>query len=208
MTEALTAAAYVAATYRIALAETIRTVLDIGRCGPGDRVINYCSGDGEGNLAIAGRIGPGGVLYAVDSDAAALGGLAATAEGNGLTAVLRTVQHDPMTAADTVHVPTHITCLFGLHDLADPVVATERWALASSPATKMLTADWGAVWAPGANRPITTLPMVSPEWAMLTSATLEFQIPGQVPAARRALGSRTAPAMASVTIREWTRRSA
>lgn len=209
MNEALTAAAYIDATFRIALAGTVRTLLEFGRCAPGDRVINYCAGAPELNLAIADRIAGDGVLYAVDTDADVLRRLSDLTREQHLSATVRPWRHNAMFAAETNHVPTHVTCIFGLHQLPDPILATRRWALAGSPATKMLTADWAAVWDPTIRRrPVEKLPEVSTAWNLLRTTTLEFQLPVWAPAAQRALGNgvhSSATAMASVAIREWSR---
>ncbi|MEV6524701.1 hypothetical protein AB0M43_22355 [Longispora sp. NPDC051575] len=198
MSEALTSSEYMAATYRIALAETTRAVLSIGRCSDGDRVINYCAGTGEDNLAIAAAVAPTGVVYAVDVDPAKLSRLDALATARGQADLVRAWPKDAMFAADTPHVPTHIACLFGLHRLPDPALATRRWAEGGSPATKLLTADW-------ATQGESTLPAVSTAWTLVTSVTLEFPVPAMVPTARRSGDAAPAPRlMASVVVREWT----
>ncbi len=211
MHEALTTAAYIDATFRIALSGTVRTLLDFGRCAPGDRVVNYCAGSAELNLAIADRIAGDGVLYAVDTDIEALRHLSDLASEQHLSDTVRPWQHNAMTAADINHVPTHVTCIFGLHELPDPVAATHRWALASSPATKLLTADWAAVWDPTVRRrPAEKLPQVSNTWQLVRATTLEFALPAWEPAARRILSNPNTTdrsVMASVVIREWTQKA-
>lgn len=196
--------------YRMAVAATLDTVLRVGGFRPGDRVVNYCAGGGIDSLAIARRVAPHGMVVAVDHDPAGLARLAALLDKHRLTAVVRTVLADAMTAAGQPPVPTHVTCLFGLHHLSDARLATRRWAAACPPATRLVTADWAPAGSPGSDRATAghdpVPPPVADAWRAAGSVTVRFRIPPGAPAA-----GRVAPHTdieAAVVVRHWTREEA
>ncbi|OLB80606.1 MAG: hypothetical protein AUI14_06220 [Actinobacteria bacterium 13_2_20CM_2_71_6] len=199
-------AADVRDAYRTAMAATVDTVLRSGRFAPGDRVVNYCAGNGIESLAIARRVAPDGVVYAVDNDRHRLARLTVLLDKHRLTPVVRPWLGNAMAAAHPPAVPTHVTCLFGLHHLRDARLATRRWAGASSPATRLVTADWGPAWDPDIEeRPVPVLPAVAQEWRQVRAVTVEFRLPATAPAARPVVLRTNANAVsASVVVRDWT----
>lgn len=132
-------------------AEVTSTMLDLGRLGPGDRVLDIAAGAGEPALSAAGRVGEGGHVLATDLSENIIAFARQTAERRGIRNLETGVMdgEDPDLPGDSFDV---ILCRYGLMYMPDRHRALSGWRRVLKPGGRVVVAvyttpeknDWGS----------------------------------------------------------------
>ncbi|HOT93766.1 MAG TPA: class I SAM-dependent methyltransferase [Methanoregulaceae archaeon] len=116
-------------------------VLDAVGVPPGGTVADVGAGDGYFTLPIARRVGPRGVVYAVDPSVERLTRLHERAEEEGLENIrIRAVPAEEIAVCEgCADLVFYGNCL---HDFADPAVALRNAMTALRPGGRLASIDW------------------------------------------------------------------
>jgi ubiquinone/menaquinone biosynthesis C-methylase UbiE len=94
--------------------------MDALRLKPGDRVLEVGAGPGYVSMMLAGRVGPEGLVYAVDKSAEALAYLARLQEERAVSQIQRVVSDAAALAPSSLSVHSALITMV-LHHAKDPV---------------------------------------------------------------------------------------
>ena len=129
-------------------------VLDAIGVGPGAVVADIGAGDGYFALPLARRVGPTGLVYAVDPSVERLERLRERAGTEGLEhlRILNRTAEEPPLCEGCLDLVFFGICL---HDFADPAVALQNAMIALKPGGRLANLDWRKEETEGRGPPVT-----------------------------------------------------
>jgi ubiquinone/menaquinone biosynthesis C-methylase UbiE len=146
-------------------ADLVDAWLDALRLAPGQRVVDVGSGPGFVSLAAARRVGPAGLVYAIDRSADALAYLERLQREQGIGQIRRIVADAAALDADTIEVDAALVTVM-LHHADDPRGVLRSVARIVSPGGRVVIAEFhpGGPCQVGPPREHRLAPDVIAEW--------------------------------------------
>lgn len=115
--------------------------LDALRLGPGQRVVDIGSGPGVVSLAAARRVGPDGLVYAIDQSAEALAYLERLQRAEGITQIQRIVADAANVSADAIDAHAALVTMV-LHHTDDPPAVLHSVTRMVAPGDRVVVAEF------------------------------------------------------------------
>ena len=115
--------------------------LDALRLGPGQRVVDIGSGPGVVSLAAARRVGPDGLVYAIDQSAEALAYLERLQRAEGITQIQRIVADAANVSADAIDAHAVLVTMV-LHHADEPRRVLHSAARMVAPGDRVVVAEF------------------------------------------------------------------